>query len=81
MTFKLTTVEDIYNTYDYLRLDKLGFKFDCKRNELDRSKCYLKISDSEIELNTLEDFVKFVDSYGKVIVAGREIKLYDGYVE
>jgi len=78
MKFKLYNVE-ICPTKEYAaKLAILGFE------TIERQDCGLRIkhsNDLTIEINTLEDLVKFTKEYGSIVLDGDELTIYDDYME
>ena len=79
MKFTLTTTGDFYTDEDQIeKLKGLGFEFtqDSLLNIFE-----IKEGSKEIEINSLEDLVKFTENYGEIILNENEIEIYDDYRE
>lgn len=79
MKFTLTTTGYFYTDEDQIeKLKGLGFEFtqDALLNIFE-----IKEGSKEIEINSLEDLVKFTENYGEIILNENEIEIYDDYRE
>ena len=54
------------------KLQKFGFTFDKK---------FYKLSDGEIEINTLEELIEFSREWGELVISEGCIEIYDDYRE
>jgi hypothetical protein len=86
MIFELSTSGYFYSDKDEMdNLKKLGFTF----REVDRDTSYnndrvYTIDDDKpqtIEINTIDELMKFVKQYGRIVVDHGTIEIYDGYRE
>ena len=74
MKFKLSTVETGYKERQKKEYEDLGFTF--HKNE-----SYFMIrGEPEIEINTLEELMNFIDEHGEIIIREGGIKIYDGFL-
>lgn len=82
MKFNLTTSGCFYDESDYSRgLRDLGFEFN-DESTMGDNKLYLPSGTTiKIEINTLEDLMKFNDEWGELIISGDSIEIYDDYRE
>lgn len=86
MKFKVQTVACFYDEEDKKKLEALGFKF--KPYSIQEHKRvggkyfpYYKIDSSvNIEINTLEELMKFQDEWGQLIINQDCITIFDGYL-
>lgn len=84
MKFVLTTSSYTYeNSVQRKKYEDLGFRFKFyadKNFSTAQIDCGIK---PEIEINTLEELLKFVNDFGDIIIKdyGKEIEIYDGYRE
>lgn len=77
-TFKLSTADYCYD--DIGKLSKLGFVFN-EKDVLDRNVINRKITPT-IELTTIDELLKFVDEFGKVIIDNdNSLMICDSWVE
>lgn len=78
MKFKLYTAGNFYpEEKDRQRLQKLGFSF---KNTGSYHGPSIE-GDPEIEINTLEELMQFIEVYGSIILDKSNIQIYDDYVE
>ncbi len=63
------------------KLSKFGFEFE--RKNFKKDYWYMKDFEPEIEINCLEDFLKFSKEWGNLILNAEDmtIEIYDGYRE
>ena len=80
MKFQLFTVGYEYSVRESEDLEKIGFVF-----RLPQDGGNYRIIDAkhtpELEIGTLEELIEFINRFGEIILNGRSIKIYDGYVE
>lgn len=92
MKFQLRTTGSTYEDGRYKKqLEKLGFKFkphDDEYNKLyqqlhksKKQQFYMGYSETEIEINTLEDLLQFVRKFGQIVLDEDSIEIYDDYRE
>jgi hypothetical protein len=79
MRFRLT--QDLWwcNDVEKRKLEKLGFKFTKEKNVV--GIWYAKDTEVYIEINTLEELLKFTDKYGEIVFSKGHIEIYNGYRE
>jgi hypothetical protein len=81
MKFTLLTAKGFGYTQDERgKLKKVGFKFieKCKGTPFH---AFLIKGSPEIEINTIDELVEFINQYGTIIVDNGSITIYDGYTE
>lgn len=79
MIFNLDTVGIIYSKEEAKKLEKLGFDF---TPDVNNSAFLRKIaSDLKVEINSIEDLMKFVKEYGLITMDEDQIRIYDDYRE
>lgn len=79
MKFKLSTASWSYRNPDQIEaLKSLGFTFDIDE---DNQKIQYIEGEPEIEFNTIEELMGFIEDWGTLIVYEDEIQIYDGYIE
>lgn len=88
MKFHITTAGRYYTESQAEKLEKLGFKFTFKPNNLIfNPRKYLINKDIEInnvvEINiaTLDELVLFSNEWGSIIISDGKIEIYDDYRE
>ena len=74
MNFKLLTTRDFYEKEDVEKLSKIGFAF---KYCIEGLWYIIESPCPEIEINTLEDLMRFIDGYGPVFVESGKITIYD----
>ncbi len=87
MKFNITVTGDFYKANQEKetdRLKELGFKF--KKLEEDEFMGYTtKLEyfedDPTIEINSLEELIDFNKKYGRIILSGNQIEIYNDYRE
>ena len=80
MKFELSTTSRLCSSERKQALEGLGFKF--IKSGSDHYIMEWRIEGSStIELSTLEEFCSFVGKYGRVVVDGDKIEIYDDYRE
>jgi len=78
MKFTLSTAGNFYLEYKAKKLKGLGFKF----KRMEGSGDYMKDDNNPtIEINTLEELMKFIDVYGSIVLDKDAITIYDDYLE
>lgn len=87
MKFVLSSVETAFYQDEHLPYEKYGFVFEEDKSYLGGVYHLLMNNDVEVELNSLEDFLKLRDDLGRpIIVYGRskgkyELTIYNGFIE
>jgi hypothetical protein len=79
MKFKLKTSGYFYKDEDKEKLLKLGFKFD--PYIFKEYRWTKKDNVPEIEINSLNELVKFMEEWGDLILSPNAIEIYDNYRE
>ena len=80
MKFELVTSGRRYNEEQATKLKKLGFEFDIDLQDTQK-RLYKTECEVEIEINTLEELIKFSNEWGLIIVSSGKIEIYDNYRE
>jgi len=76
MKFKLYTANNFYpRKKDRQRLEKLGFSF----KDVDSYYGPWIQGNPEIEINTLEELMQFIEVHGDIILDKNTLTIYDGY--
>ena len=81
MIFRLTTSGNFYpkdRESEREKLEKLGFTF--KKSDY-REFIIEKNPGPEIEINSINELMAFVHTYGEIIVKENSIEIYDNYRE
>jgi hypothetical protein len=88
MKFKLSLTGNFYKENEIKKYEELGFEFEKldgvflgdthKLIDLDENGEWLV---SEIEINTIDELIKFVEKYGKIIFWNDKIEIYNDYRE
>ena len=82
MIFHLSTAGFTYDECDKLKLESVGFEFTCDDLESE-SKIYRKLDGEKaptVEIDTLEQLLEFQSVFGRIIVYGDGIKIYDDFL-
>lgn len=80
MKFKLITSKYLYSKGQAEKLGKLGFTFRGIKFDPD----IFEVIDKDFptaEINTLEELMNFIKSYGKIVISNEEIVINDGDTE
>lgn len=77
MKFNLTMSKAFFNENDIEDYKKIGFKFE--KDGLDYY-CIRNLN-LTIEINTLEELINFVKTYGKIVFCEDGIEIYNDYRE
>lgn len=90
MKFKLSLTGYFYKNDKHKKYESLGFNFKPYENSgvmqsIDKyfAGSYTKNDDvkPEIEINTIEELIKFTEKYGECVVCGDELEIYNDYRE
>jgi len=85
MKFIITTTIHIYTHLEELKemeeLKKLGFKFENLIGRFGWTKNAYKIAPIIKEISSLEELINLTEKYGKIVLDGNEIEIYNGYRE
>jgi hypothetical protein len=77
MTFTLSTANIFYDEPDEMkRLEELGFTFQ-KTVQHD----FIIFGHPSIEIDTLEELMRFIKKYDDIVLTPDKIIIYDGYLE
>jgi hypothetical protein len=81
MKFKVGTASSFYKREDKEKLEKLGFVFD-KSKGFNITEFYKDYDQNvEIEIESLEELMEFVNKWGDIVLSEDGITIYDGYLE
>jgi hypothetical protein len=83
MKFEVSTVGYWYQYEEKQKLELLGFKFKPTEPEYRFWGEWQKEDpyEVEIEINTLEELLLFIKTYGEIIFNDNSILIYDNYIE
>ena len=80
MKFKLTSAKSFYTEEQVEKLRPLGFQF--KNMTRWKSKDYEKVKEGDdIEINSMEELLKFIGEHGQVVVDQDSVLIYDWHIE
>jgi hypothetical protein len=79
MKFKIDTSGFFYSVEEAKKLEDLGFTFE--KYEYRGHQFHKTSKLIEIEINSLDELLKFVKEYGPIILKEDEIEIYDNYRE
>ena len=81
MIFSVRTVGSQYrDKAEVESLKGLGIVFEVKV-DIRGAVIWFRKSYGQVELNSLEELVAFTDKYGRIIMEGEGITIYDDYIE
>ena len=80
MIYSLSTSGSFYSDgYSMKELEKLGFAFTpC---ESPKNTFYIINDSAQIEINSLEELIAFVNKYGRIVLTNDSIEIYNSYRE
>ena len=82
MKFTLSTAGNFYSKDKAEKLKGLGFEFKISEVTFNYNKNYMKKDNiPTIEINTLEELMKFIKVHGSIVLDEDEITIYDDYLE
>jgi len=83
MQFKVFTAGSVYTKEEAEKLKTLGFVFthpkgdECLGIKEDTSTYYINNDGVTVDFQSLEDLVKFTNSWGEIVLKGDYIEIYD----
>jgi len=83
MKFKLRQAAYWCDTETKNKLSKLGFRFmkETEENITYREWYCDNDIDPTIEINTIEELMQFIEEYGRIVIDGDEILIYNDHIE
>ena len=83
MNFKIKNKGSLHNKeFDMERLRNLGFSFELYDHDTYYGDRYLILGEGNVELNSIEDLVSFVEKFGQIIILDKNtIEIYNDYRE